>query len=264
MTLPNGGRAIIIFTAEMFSFSFFTHFGRYLFLLKKCFVNPDKPSIYWKEVMRQCVEIGVGSLTIVIIFSVFLGAVLTVQTAYQFTTPLLSKTIIGSIVTNTAVIEMAPSVTCLILAGKIGSSIASELGTMRITEQIDALEMMGVNSATYLVLPKVVAGTIMVPLLVMIAGFLEIYMGMLVGKWTGVLTPEEFMQGSIQYFIPFTVNFAIIKATTFGFIMSSVPAYLGYYTTGGALDVGRSATRAVVASCIIILLFDYILAEILL
>lgn len=174
------------------------------------------------------------------------------------------KTIIGSIVTNTAVIEMAPSVTCLILAGKIGSSIASELGTMRITEQIDALEMMGVNSATYLVLPKVVAGTIMVPLLVMIAGFLEIYMGMLVGKWTGVLTPEEFMQGSIQYFIPFTVNFAIIKATTFGFIMSSVPAYLGYYTTGGALDVGRSATRAVVASCIIILLFDYILAEILL
>jgi phospholipid/cholesterol/gamma-HCH transport system permease protein len=248
----------------MISLGFFENFGNYIFLLKKCFVNPDKPSVYWREVMRQCVEIGLGSLLIVVIFSVFLGAVLTVQTAYQFTTPLLSKSIIGSIVTNTAIIEMAPSVTCLILAGKIGSSIASELGTMRITEQIDALEMMGVNSATYLVLPKVIAGTLMVPLLVMIAGFLEIYMGLLVGQWQGVLTAEEFMQGSIQYFIPFTVNFAIIKATTFGFIMSSVPAYMGYYTSGGALEVGKSATKAVVASCIFILIFDYVLAEILL
>lgn len=248
----------------MISYKFFSQFGQYLFLLKKCFVNPDKPSIYWREVMRQMVEIGVGSLTIVVIFSVFLGAVLTVQTAYQFTTPLLSKSIIGSIVTNTSIIEMAPSVTCLILAGKIGSSIASELGTMRISEQIDALEMMGVNSAAYLVLPKILAGTIMVPLLAIVAGFLQVYMGMLVGKWSGVLTQEEFMQGSIQYFIPFTVTFGIIKATTFGFIMSSVPAYLGYYTTGGSLEVGKSATRAVVASCIFILIFDYILAEILL
>ena len=248
----------------MFSSKFFHHFGRYLFLLKKCFVNPDKPSVYWREIMRQCVDIGIGSLTIVIVFSMFLGAVLTVQTAYQFTTPLLSKSIIGSIVTNTAIIEMAPSVTCLILAGKIGSSIASELGTMRITEQIDALEMMGVNSAAYLVLPKVIAGTIMVPILVMIAGFLEIYMGLLVGVWTDVLSAEEFMQGSIQYFIPFTVTFALIKATTFGFLITSISSYLGYYTEGGALEVGRSSTRAVVASCLFILVWDYTLAEILL
>ncbi|MEO5674217.1 MAG: ABC transporter permease [Chitinophagales bacterium] len=248
----------------MLTFSFFTHFGRYLYLLKKCFVNPDKPSVYWKEVMRQMVELGVGSLTIVIIFSVFLGAVLTVQTAFQFTSPLLSRSIIGSIVTNTAIIEMAPSVTCLILAGKIGSSIASELGTMRITEQIDALEMMGVNSAAYLVLPKILAATLMIPVLVMIAGFLQIYMGLTVGKWSGVLTADEFMQGSIQYFIPFTVYFAIIKATTFGFLMSSISAYLGYFTVGGALEVGRSATKAVVTSCIFILIFDFLLAEILL
>ncbi|MEO6438395.1 MAG: ABC transporter permease [Chitinophagales bacterium] len=210
------------------------------------------------------VELGVGSLTIVIIFSVFLGAVLTVQTAFQFTSPLLSRSIIGSIVTNTAIIEMAPSVTCLILAGKIGSSIASELGTMRITEQIDALEMMGVNSAAYLVLPKILAATLMIPVLVMIAGFLQIYMGLTVGKWSGVLTADEFMQGSIQYFIPFTVYFAIIKATTFGFLMSSISAYLGYFTVGGALEVGRSATKAVVTSCIFILIFDFLLAEILL
>lgn len=248
----------------MVSFRFFYHFGRYLALLRKCFVHFGKGSVYWKETLRQCVDIGVGSLAIVVIFSLFLGAVLTVQTAYQFTTPLLSRSIIGSIVTNTAIIEMAPSVTCLILAGKIGSSIASELGTMRITEQIDALEMMGVNSAGYLVLPKIIAGTFMVPLLVMISGFLQIWMGLMVGVWTDVLSADEFMQGSIQYFIPFTVTFALIKATTFGFIISSVSAYLGYYTSGGALEVGRSATQAVVASCMHILLWDYLLAQMLL
>ena len=240
------------------------HFGKYLMLMGNSFVKPEKTSIYWRELIRQMVEIGVGSVSIVIVFSLFLGAVLTVQTAYQFTTPLLSKSIIGSIVTNSTVIEMAPTVTCLILAGKIGSSIASELGTMRISEQIDALEIMGVNSASYLVLPKVIASTIMIPLLIIIAGFLQIFSGAIVGSISNVVSTAEFMDGSVQYFIPFTVTFALIKATTFGFIMSSVPAYLGYYTTGGALEVGNSATRSVVASCILILIFDYVLAEMLL
>jgi phospholipid/cholesterol/gamma-HCH transport system permease protein len=248
----------------MISFKFFTHFGQYLILLRKSFVRPEKAAIYWKELVRQMVEIGVQSVIIVVVFSVFLGAVLTVQTAYQFTTPLLSKSIIGSIVTNSTIIEMAPTVTCLILAGKIGSSIASELGTMRISEQIDALEIMGVNSASYLVLPKVVASTLMIPLLIIIGGFLQVWAGLAVGHFSGVVSAQEFMQGSIQYFIPFTVTFALIKATTFGFIISSVSAYLGYNTTGGALEVGNSATRAVVASCILILIFDYVLAEILL
>lgn len=244
--------------------NFFEQFGEYILLMKKSFVRPEKMSIYWKELMRQMIEIGVGSVGIVIIFSVFLGAVLTVQTAFQFTTPLLSKSIIGSIVTNSTIIEMAPTVTCLILAGKIGSSIASELGTMRISEQIDALEIMGINSAAYLVLPKVIAATFMIPIIIIIGGFLQILSGMLVGHAQNVVSITEFMQGSIQFFIPFTVTFAIIKATTFGFIISSVSAYLGYYTTGGALQVGKSATRAVVASCVLILIFDYVLAEILL
>jgi phospholipid/cholesterol/gamma-HCH transport system permease protein len=248
----------------MIAAKFFEEFGKYLLLMKKSFVRPEKFSIYWREIVRQMIEIGVGSVGIVIIFSVFLGAVLTVQTAYQFTTPLLSKAIIGSIVTNSTIIEMAPTVTCLILAGKIGSSIASELGTMRISDQIDALEIMGVNSAAYLVLPKVIAATFMVPLLIIIGGFLQIASGLVVGHVSNVVSSTEFMQGSIQFFIPFTVTFAIIKATTFGFIISSVSAYLGYNTTGGALEVGNSATRSVVASCILILIFDYVLAEILL
>ncbi len=248
----------------MLFFRFFEQFGQYILLMKKSFVRPEKMSIYWKELMRQMIEIGVGSAGIVIVFSVFLGAVLTVQTAYQFTTPFLSKSIIGSIVTNSTIIEMAPTVTCLILAGKIGSSIASELGTMRISEQIDALEIMGINSAAYLVLPKVIAATFMIPILIIIGGFLQILSGMVVGHVQNVVSTTEFMQGSIQFFIPFTVTFSIIKATTFGFIISSVSAYLGYYTTGGALQVGNSATRAVVASCILILIFDYVLAEMLL
>ena len=210
------------------------------------------------------VEIGIDSLPIVIIISLFLGAVLTVQTAYQFTSPWLSKSIIGSIVTNSSILEMAPSVVCLILAGKIGSSISSELGTMRISEQIDALEIMGVNSAAYLVMPKVIATTLTIPLLVTISGFLTITSGMYVGEWTGALTKAEFMSGGVEYFIPFTVPFALIKALTFGFIISSVSAYIGYFTEGGSFEVGRSSTRAVVVCCILILVSDYLLAAILL
>ncbi|MBA3648641.1 MAG: ABC transporter permease [Chitinophagales bacterium] len=245
-------------------FLFFKNFGSYLILMRRMFVRPEKPTLYWKELMRQMVAIGIGSLAIVIIISLFLGAVITVQTAFQFTTPLLSKSIIGSIVTNTSIIEMAPTVVCLILAGKIGSSIASELGTMRITEQIDALEIMGVNSVAYLILPKVLASTLMVPLLVIVSGYIQIYSGYIIGELAGALTSTEFIQGAIQYFIPFTVTFAIIKATTFGFIISSVAAYMGYTTSGGALEVGKSATSAVVIISILILIFDYLLAQMLL
>lgn len=244
--------------------SFFYQFGRYLLLLKSTLVKPEKGKIYWRELARQMVEIGVGSLAIVIIISVFIGAVITVQTAYQLTTPLIPRSTIGSIVTNSSILEMAPTVTCLILAGKIGSNIASEIGTMRISEQIDALEIMGVNASAYLILPKIVASVVMIPILVIISGFLCVLSGIWVGQLTGVVTREEFIQGSIEYFIPFTVMFSLIKAFTFGFIISSVSAYYGFYTVGGALEVGKTATKAVVVCCVIILLADYLLAQLLL
>lgn len=244
--------------------SFFYQFGRYLLLLKSTLVKPEKGKIYWRELARQMVEIGVGSLAIVIIISVFIGAVITVQTAYQLTTPLIPRSTIGSIVTNSSILEMAPTVTCLILAGKIGSNIASEIGTMRISEQIDALEIMGVNASAYLILPKIVASVVMIPILVIISGFLCVLSGIWVGQLTGVVTREEFIQGSIEYFIPFTVSFSLIKAFTFGFIISSVSAYYGFYTVGGALEVGKTATKAVVVCCVIILLADYLLAQLLL
>lgn len=244
--------------------SFFTHFGRYLLLLKSTLSKPEKTSIYWREVARQMVEIGVGSVAIVIIISVFLGAVITVQTAFQLTSPLIPASTIGSIVTNSSILEMAPTVTCLILAGKIGSNIASEIGTMKITEQIDALEIMGVNAANYIITPKIIASLVMIPCLVCISGFLCIISGLLIGEVTGVVNKEDFMQGAITYFIPFTITFALIKACTFGFIISTVSAYYGYFTSGGALEVGKSSTKAVVVCCVLILLSDYILAQILL
>ncbi len=244
--------------------SFFYHFGRYLLLLKGTLVKPEKGKIYWHEVMRQMVEIGIGSLAIVIIISLFLGAVLTVQTAYQLVTPFVPKSTIGSIVTNSSMLEMAPTVTCLILAGKIGSKIASEIGTMRISEQIDALEIMGVNASAYLILPKIIAAIIMIPLLIIIAGFLCVFSGSWIGEITGVVSREEFIQGAIEHFKPFMITFALIKSFTFGFLISTVSSYYGYYTEGGALEVGKTATKAVVVCCILILLSDYILAQLLL
>lgn len=252
-----------IFTLHIMG-NFVYHFGRYILLLKLTLSRPEKTSIYWRETAQKMVDIGIGSLGIVVIVSVFLGAVITVQTAFQLTTPLIPDSTIGSIVTNSSILEMAPTVVSLILAGKIGSNVASEIGTMRISEQIDALEIMGVNSAAYLILPKIVAAVIMIPCLVIISGFLCIVSGLFVGDLTGIVSAEDFMEGATAYFIPFTITFAIIKAFTFGFIISSVAAYFGYYTSGGALEVGRTSTKAVVVCCVLILLADYILAEILL
>ena len=245
-------------------YQFLHHFGRYLLLLKRTIAKPEKASIYWREVAQQMVEIGIGSVAIVIIVSVFLGAVITVQTAYQLTTPLIPDSTIGSIVTNSSILEMAPTVVCLILAGKVGSNVASEIGTMRISEQIDALEIMGVNAASYLIMPKIIAAVVMVPCLVIISGFLCILSGLTVGHITGIVSAQDFMEGSTAYFIPFTVTFALIKAFTFGFIISSVAAYYGFFTEGGALEVGRASTRAVVVCCVLILLADYVLAQVLL
>jgi phospholipid/cholesterol/gamma-HCH transport system permease protein len=245
-------------------YQFLHHFGRYLLLLKRTIAKPEKTSIYWREVAQQMVDIGIGSVAIVIIVSVFLGAVITVQTAFQLTTPLIPDSTIGSIVTNSSILEMAPTVVCLILAGKVGSNVASEIGTMRISEQIDALEIMGVNAAAYLIMPKIIAAVVMIPCLVVISGFLCVLSGLAVGHITGIVSAQDFMAGATGYFIPFTVTFALIKAFTFGFIISSVAAYYGYYTEGGALEVGRASTRAVVVCCVLILLADYVLAQVLL
>ena len=243
---------------------FLSHFGKYILMLKGMFSKPENAKLYWKEFMHQCSEIGVGSLGIVSIISVFMGAVSEVQTSYQLVSPLISKSTIAQIVRDTVILEFAPTLVCIVLAGVIGSKIASELGNMRVSEQIDALEIMGINTKTYLVMPKIAASLVTIPMLVVLAMGLGIYGGRLAGSSSGILSVEEYDRGLMQNFMPYNVSFALIKAYTFAFIISTISAYYGYYVTGGSLEIGRSSTRSVVVSCILILLADYGLAAILL
>ncbi len=244
--------------------NFFNHFGQYVLMLKGMVSKPENVKVYWKEFMLQCNDIGVGSLGIVAIVSFFMGAVSAVQTAYQLVSPLIPLTTIAQIVRDTVILEFSPTLVCVILAGVIGSKIASELGNMRVSEQIDALEIMGINTKTFLVLPKITAALIMIPILVVISMVLGIIGGRIAGVASGILSADTFDRGLIGNFNAFNVWFGLIKSYTFAFIISSIPAYFGYHVQGGALEIGRSSTKAVVISCIMILLSDYVLAQLLL
>jgi len=220
--------------------------------------------MYWKEFMHQCSEIGIGSLGIVVIISFFMGAVSALQTAYQLTSPVLPKSTIAQIVRDTVILEFAPTLVCIVLAGVVGSKIASELGNMRVSEQIDALEIMGINTKTYLVLPKILAALMMIPLLIVISMGLGIWGGRVAGVTTGILSPNHYDRGLLENFVPYNVFFALVKGYTFSFIISSIPAFYGYHVQGGALEIGRASTKAVVVSCVAILFADYLLASLLL
>ncbi|MDQ6814397.1 MAG: ABC transporter permease [Bacteroidota bacterium] len=243
---------------------FFTKFGQYLLMLKGMFTRPENPKMYWKEFMHQCVEIGIGSLPIVVIISLFLGAVTTVQTAYQLVSPLVPASTIGQIVRDSMILELSPTVVSIVLAGVVGSKIASELGNMRISEQIDALEIMGINTKTYLVLPKILAALLMIPCLITLSAFLGIWGGRAAANMSNIVASDIFDIGLRSNFLPKNVYFALAKAYTFAFIVSSIPAYFGYFVTGGSLEIGRSSTTSVVVSCILILIADYALAALLL
>ena len=240
------------------------HFGRYLLLITSFFKAPERFGIYWRRFLVESTSIGVGSLLIVVIISIFIGAVTTVQTSYQLTAGYIPKYIIGAIVNTSSLLEFAPTITSLVLAGKVGSGISSELGNMRVTEQIDAYEVMGINSATYLIFPKIAGAMVTFPMLVVVAAFLQNLGGILAGDLSGLVIVADYVQGAREYFEPFQLTFMLIKAVTFGFIISSVSSYQGFYVRGGALQVGEASTRAVVYSCILVLFADFILAQILL
>jgi phospholipid/cholesterol/gamma-HCH transport system permease protein len=244
--------------------NFISHFGKYVLMLKGMIAKPENAKVYWKEFMLQCNDIGVGSLGIVAIVSFFMGAVSAVQTAYQLVSPLIPLTTIAQIVRDTVILEFSPTLVCIVLAGVVGSKIASELGNMRVSEQIDALEIMGINTKTFLVMPKITAALITIPLLVIISMVLGILGGRIAGVASGILSADTFDRGLMGNFNSFNVWFGLIKSYTFAFIISSIPAYFGYHVQGGALEIGRSSTKAVVISCIMILLADYVLAQLLL
>jgi phospholipid/cholesterol/gamma-HCH transport system permease protein len=244
--------------------SFFTHLGTYLLMLKGMFTKPENWRMYWKEFMHQCVEIGVGALPIVVIISLFLGAVTTVQTAYQLVSPLVPASTIAQIVRDSIILELSPTVVSIVLAGVVGSKIASELGNMRISEQIDALEIMGINTKSYLILPKILGALVVIPCLIVISAVLGIWGGRMAGALSGILATDIFDIGLRQNLNIYNINFALYKSYTFAFILSSIPAYYGYNVKGGSLEIGRASTSAVVVSCILILFADYALAALLL
>jgi phospholipid/cholesterol/gamma-HCH transport system permease protein len=228
------------------------------------FRKPDKWSVYIEQLFHEMHSIGIGSLPIVAIISVFIGAVTTVQTAFQIVAGYIPKSIIGQIVSDSTILELSPTITSLVLAGKVGSHIASEIGTMRVTEQIDALDVMGINAPGFLALPKVIAGLLMIPCLNVISIALSIWGGVTAGELSGIITQTEFMDGARETFSGFVLFFSMLKSFTFAFIITSIAAYQGYYASGGALDVGKASTRAVVYSCVMILVADYVLAQLLL
>ena len=226
------------------------------------FTKTDSPRMFWKEYIRQCYDIGIGSLPIVVIISFFLGAVMTVQTSAQLVSPMIPLSTIGIIVRDGMILEFAPTFLSIVLAGVVGSKIASELGNMRTTEQIDALEIVGINSRNYLILPKILGAFTMVPMLVGISAVIGIWGGYLVGGWTGAIPNELYITGIRKGLNTDYISIAFYKSFIFAFIISTVPAYFGYYVQGGALEIGKASTRSVVVSCILILIADYLVATI--
>jgi phospholipid/cholesterol/gamma-HCH transport system permease protein len=236
------------------------HVGRYFQFLGSVFARPEKGIMYYRETMRQMNDIGIGSLVIVILIAVFIGAVTAIQFAYQLQDSFVPRYYIGYIVRDTTIIELAPTITCLVLAGKVGSNMAAEIGGMRQKEHIDAMEIMGVNTAAFLVMPKLIAALLMIPLLVAIAAFVGIMGGYIATVPTGLISHAEYELGVRSYFVSYNINLMFIKAVVFAFILTSVPCYQGYYVKGGSIELGKASTNAVVFSDILILLFDYLIA----
>jgi phospholipid/cholesterol/gamma-HCH transport system permease protein len=228
------------------------------------FGKPEKFSVYRRRVLEEMESIGVSSLGIVSLISVFMGAVITIQTVYNLVNPLVPLYVVGLVARDTMIIEFSPTIIMLVLAGKVGSSIASEIGTMRVTEQIDALEIMGINSSGYLVFPKMIAAIFIAPFLVLISMFVGIAGGWVAGELSGVIPSTDYIKGIQYQFLPFNVTFAMIKTVVFAYLITSISSYQGFYTDGGALEVGQSSTRAVVYSSVLILIFDYIITQLIL
>lgn len=238
--------------------------GRYSSLLYKAIRSVPEVSMYRKNFVNELVKIGWESLPITVIAGVFTGAVMTLQTAYQLVSAFIPKSTIGAIVSQSLLIELAAVIPSLVLAGRVGARIATELGNMRVTEQVDALESMGLNSVTFLVLPRVLAGLLMFPALYIFASGFGILGGMAAGTLTGVLPIADFVKGAREFFYPQDVAFGIVKAFVFGYLITSISSFKGYFASGGAEGVGKATTQATVLSCVYVLFADFFLAYLLL
>ena len=238
--------------------------GRYFMLMGKVFSRPEKAAIYRRRIIYEMESLGVNSIGLTAIISVFIGAVITLQMSINLDSPCIPKSMIGYATRETMILEFSSAVVALILAGKVGSSIASEIGTMRITEQIDALEIMGVNSASYLILPKIVASMFFFPFLTILSILIGVIGGWAIAAVTGIMIPADYVEGLHMDFKVYSIVYTLIKMVFFAYIITSISAFFGYYARGNSLEVGTASTRAVVVSCVVVLLFDLILTQILL
>ncbi|MEE3037600.1 MAG: ABC transporter permease [Bacteroidota bacterium] len=239
-------------------------FGLYLAMLAKVFSRPENKKVYLKRIVDEMVNLGFNSLGIVSIISFFMGAVVTIQTGLQLSNPFIPKFLVGYATRESLILEFSPTMIALILAGKVGSSIASEIGTMRVSEQIDALEIMGINSSSFIIQPKIIASVLFFPFLVIISMAIGMVGGYLAATLGGIISKGEFLQGLLYWFEPFYIFYALIKTVFFAFAISSVSSFFGYYTKGGAIAVGKSSTKAVVYSCVVVLIINFLITQLML
>lgn len=242
----------------------FEQIGRYVLLMGKVFSKPEKLGIYRRRILFEMDALGMNSIGLTAIISIFIGAVITLQMSINLESPFIPQYLIGYATRETMILEFSSTVVALILAGKVGSTIASEIGTMRITEQIDALEIMGINSASYLILPKVVATVFFFPFLTILSILIGVIGGYMISVFTGIMIPDDYVEGLFYCFRTYSIIYSLIKMAFFAIIITSISAFCGYYAAGNSLEVGKASTRAVVISSIVIMLFNLILTQILL
>lgn len=238
--------------------------GGYFLFLKKVFSRPENAKLYWKQFILETDKLIISSILIVAVISIFIGGVLAIQTASNLENPFIDKMYVGYMVRESLILEFCSTMVALILAGKMGSNIASEIGSMRITEQIDAMDMMGVNSAAFLVQPKIIAATLLSPLLMMLSFILGLIGGYIVVDFTGIIRTASYIEGIKYSFNGFYIVYSCFKTALFCFLISSISSFEGYFAGGGSLGVGKSSTRAIVAASILILMFDLVVTEVML
>ena len=241
----------------------FSEIGSYFLLMYRVFSRPEKSRIYWRQILLEIEKLGINSLAIVAIISVFMGGIITLQLTYNMSNPLMPSYLIGLGNRDTLILEFSCTVLSLMMAGKVGSNIASEIGSMRVTEQIDALTMLSTNPIKYLVLPRVIAGVTMLPLLVLIADIIGIFGGYLVSTLKLGFSPGVYLTQTFKHLKTIDVVSGLIKAGVFGFIISLMGCYMGFYAKRGAQGVGSATTNAVVSASILILIANYLLTSLL-
>lgn len=237
------------------------HFGRYLLLLAQLPVRRERIQVYYADTLVQAVNIGIGSLPIILIASVFIGSVMAINTAYQLTSGLFPDSLIGTVTSSISILEFSSTVMALLLAGRVGSNMASEIGTMRVYEQVDALQVMGVNAPSYLIAPKILGAIFTFPLLTVISAFVMHLGGIAAGELTGIVNIYDFKTGAQETYDEFSLYFMLIKSAVYAFLIASISCYQGFYVKGGPREVGAASTRAVVVSSIMILFADLVLAR---